>query len=933
MPESGVKTTNFNKASALDEVIGNRDGSTVRQSIDSLAIQIAVKARFHLNEIVACATTANITLSGEQTIDGVTTSASRVLVKNQSTAAQNGIYVTASGAWSRASDMDTAGEVQGAAVYVSDGTANAGKTFYTGSKVATLGTDAVDWVLSANQGALVAEVAALGDDVDDLRLEYHQRLVSDSGNVISDTTPTVGLSNGATATPGTTHGITIPSGQTGATSYLRPRLPVDYSARVGETVRFALVLETSATFTRQIYTHLQIRNTSLATLTRSTVTSFQEYGDATVYFLDYEVVGDENEIRPYLQVVSGPAATADETMELTAFSVYTVVGNNPATTAGDLAAAAQAEAMLAEAIAATQVSMGDQKLRDAFNYRPANLNNAVTSGFMTTIPAGETGDNTLLYGEWNVQGAAWAGRVVEVVQQFETGATFNRVPDKVNLLVGLEAGGSEFRSGDLTNTISVSGTTITVTSSYTIQGDEAILIIGPQLNGGGAAASDETIELTSWTPTFTSVPDGSATDANLTPRLSNFMSAPRVLRHATPLAASVYDEIITVSPGGGGDFTDLAPAFAAQTRTMRDETVLIDLAKGEWEFDTEIVVDGWNYVYVIGRGPQVTRLRYDPGAGASQDKIQLESPFLLKSSFHLEAFHTTAIDAKYVYHPESAGHDGITTTKFADRIWGFQNLGGLHLGSPNSTDPASNKNVIGSGTSSGKYFYAEDCYFEARDGSPFACHNNGGFKERTLVELRRNHLIASLSSGRAVSLGFLQSGRADRVVLEGNSYVGDIYISETALPGVPPADFDPSLHSEIQISGYGNGPAAVTTSGTSKHYYPRFTDEEAAPFNNSGAAIAAGDVLAWDGDRATVRKMTSADSADLFAGVALTAIADQENGRVKVKGWLHLDYFNTAESSLTFGATMSVGATAGVVAAGGAQGILRAVRGDVVEVA
>ena len=50
---------------------------------------------------VACATTANITLSGEQTIDGVTTSASRVLVWKQTDATQNGIWKTSSAAWTR----------------------------------------------------------------------------------------------------------------------------------------------------------------------------------------------------------------------------------------------------------------------------------------------------------------------------------------------------------------------------------------------------------------------------------------------------------------------------------------------------------------------------------------------------------------------------------------------------------------------------------------------------------------------------------------------------------------------------------------------------------------------------------------------------------------------------------------------------------------
>lgn len=53
---------------------------------------------------VDCATTVNITLSGEQTIDGVTTDESRVLVKNQNTASENGIYVSSTGSWTR--DID-----------------------------------------------------------------------------------------------------------------------------------------------------------------------------------------------------------------------------------------------------------------------------------------------------------------------------------------------------------------------------------------------------------------------------------------------------------------------------------------------------------------------------------------------------------------------------------------------------------------------------------------------------------------------------------------------------------------------------------------------------------------------------------------------------------------------------------------------------------
>lgn len=73
------------------------------------------------------ATTANITLSGTQTIDGISVIAGdRVLVKNQSTASQNGIYVVAAGSWSRATDADADAEVtSGLFTFIEEGTANA----------------------------------------------------------------------------------------------------------------------------------------------------------------------------------------------------------------------------------------------------------------------------------------------------------------------------------------------------------------------------------------------------------------------------------------------------------------------------------------------------------------------------------------------------------------------------------------------------------------------------------------------------------------------------------------------------------------------------------------------------------------------------------------------------------------------------------------
>lgn len=74
---------------------------------------------------VYLATTAAITLAGEQSIDGVLTAASRVLVKDQADATQNGIYVTSSGDWQRAPDFSRSNQVaKGTRIWITDGTVN-----------------------------------------------------------------------------------------------------------------------------------------------------------------------------------------------------------------------------------------------------------------------------------------------------------------------------------------------------------------------------------------------------------------------------------------------------------------------------------------------------------------------------------------------------------------------------------------------------------------------------------------------------------------------------------------------------------------------------------------------------------------------------------------------------------------------------------------
>lgn len=97
------------------------------------------------------ATTANITLSAPQTVDGVSVIAGdRVLVKNQTTASANGIYVVAAGAWTLAADSAQGDLTAGAFLTITEGTVNADTMWQlTTNNPITVGTTSQVWSLYA----------------------------------------------------------------------------------------------------------------------------------------------------------------------------------------------------------------------------------------------------------------------------------------------------------------------------------------------------------------------------------------------------------------------------------------------------------------------------------------------------------------------------------------------------------------------------------------------------------------------------------------------------------------------------------------------------------------------------------------------------------------------------------------------------------------
>jgi len=161
---------------------------------------------FDIHDPVVAATTANITLSGSQTIDGVSPNASdRILVKDQTNSSENGVYLyNGSGAWSRATDADATGEIEdGFYVFVEGGNTNNASSWVvqTGDTNIVVGTDPISFV----QFSSAAEYSA-GAGLTKSGSTFNV-VTADVGRIVVNA-DSIDLASGI-ATPGTYKSLTV----------------------------------------------------------------------------------------------------------------------------------------------------------------------------------------------------------------------------------------------------------------------------------------------------------------------------------------------------------------------------------------------------------------------------------------------------------------------------------------------------------------------------------------------------------------------------------------------------------------------------------------------------------------------------------------------------------------------------------------------------
>ena len=201
---NGAVSLNNQKITNLAECTADGDAAN-KGYVDGVAQGLDVK------DSVKATTTANITLSGTQTIDGISLSADdRVLVKNQSTQTQNGLYLVKSGSWVRTDDLANGSDAAGAFVFVEQGSVNAENGFVCTSNKgsAVTGTNNLVFAQFSGAGQIIA-----GNGMDKSGNTISVDLKANGGLQIESTEIAVNL--GASSITGT---LSVSDGGTGATS-------------------------------------------------------------------------------------------------------------------------------------------------------------------------------------------------------------------------------------------------------------------------------------------------------------------------------------------------------------------------------------------------------------------------------------------------------------------------------------------------------------------------------------------------------------------------------------------------------------------------------------------------------------------------------------------------------------------------------------------
>ena len=176
-------SANSQKITNLADCTANGDAAN-KGYVDGVAQGLDIK------DSCTVVATSNITLSGTQTIDGVSVSADqRVLVAGQSTATQNGIYLCKASTWTRTDDLAAGADAAGVFTFIEKGTTNAenGFTCTSDKGSAVVGTNNLTFAQFSGAGQITTAdgLQKTGNTIS-VDLKSNGGLVIESGEIAMD---------------------------------------------------------------------------------------------------------------------------------------------------------------------------------------------------------------------------------------------------------------------------------------------------------------------------------------------------------------------------------------------------------------------------------------------------------------------------------------------------------------------------------------------------------------------------------------------------------------------------------------------------------------------------------------------------------------------------------------------------------------------------